>query len=127
MVHAFSLFISFLTVFFCVFHGKDLSLLNLSSRCMTFIVDLVDPYKVNLCIRKLFIQYNTDNCCAYVTGHANMYLYVCVCKYIGSCVSCVCLSVCVVSNKSTRKSHIIHVKPLVNLMSCCVKHAATCC
>ena len=87
-----------------MFHGKDLALLNLSSGCMTSFVDLVNRYNLHLCIRKLFIHYNTDSCCAYVTGGANMYLYVCACKYIGSCVSCVSLSVCVVSNQSTSKS-----------------------
>ena len=61
---------------------------------MTFIVDLVDPYKVNLCIRKLFIQYNTDSCCAYVTGRANMYLYVRVQVYWFLCVLCMFVCVC---------------------------------
>ena len=30
--------------------------------------------------------------------------------------------VCVISSQSTSKNYVIHVKPSVSLMSCCIKH-----
>ena len=40
------------------------------------------------------------------------------------CVSCVCL--CVMSNQSTSKSHVIRVKTSVNLISYCIKFESPC-
>ena len=39
----------------------------------------------------------------------------------------VCLSVCVISNQSTSKNHVIRVKASVNLIICCIKQTAKCC
>ena len=46
----------------------------------------------------------------------------CVCQSIGLCLSCVFLFVCVISNQSTSKKNVIHIKPSVNLMPYCIKH-----
>ena len=49
--------------------------------------------QVNFWIRKLFIQCNTGSCCAHITGGVSIYL--CVCNYVGPCMSCVlCLCLC---------------------------------
>ena len=46
----------------------------------------------------------------HITDGVNICLYVCVSESIGPCVSCVCLSVCGVSNQITNKNHVIYVK-----------------
>ena len=129
-VCVFSSFILFLSVFF-VIHRNELVLLNLISRKAKakkmFLQsnDILDLCKVNFCIRKLIIHCNAGSCCVYITGGVNIYLY--VCKSIGPSVSCVCLSLCVISNQSTSINHVIRVKPSVKLMSCCIKHTARFC
>ena len=50
----------------------------------------------------------------HITGGINIYL--CVYKSIGPSVSCVCLSLCVISNQSTSKKYVIYVKPSGNLI-----------
>ena len=43
-------------------------------------------------IIELFIQYNTDSCCEYVTGDVNIYLYGCTSVLVSKHI---CLCVCV--------------------------------
>ena len=66
-----------------------------------------DLCKVNFCISKLFIKCNTGSCCVQGTGGVNIYLY--ACWSIDPSVSYVCLRMCVISNQSTRKKHVISV------------------
>ena len=47
----------------------------------------------------------------HITGGANIYLFVCVSLLIPVCPVCVCL--CVISNQSTSKNHVIHVEPII--------------
>ena len=115
-----------------VFYRKDLLFLNLISRCISSTSeyflnskDIVDLCIVNFCARKLFIQCNTGNCCAHITRGVKRYSY--VCKYIGPCAFCVCLSVFAVSNHIDSKNHVIHIKLVVNLKLCCIKHTSRCC
>ena len=56
-----------------------------------------------------------------------MCVCVCVCQSIGPSVSFVCLSVCVMSNQNTSKNRVIRVRPLINLMPCCIKPTASYC
>ena len=124
----FCLFTSILSVFF-VFHRKDLVLLNQIRRYLTsasekYLKSIVDLTKVSDLSSKLFIQCNTGICCVHVTRDSvNIYL----CQSIGPCVSCLCLSVCVISNQSTSKNQVIHVTLSVNLIPCCMKHTARGC
>ena len=50
-------------------------------------------------IIELFIQYNTDSCCEYVTGDVNIYLYGCTSVLVSKHV-CLCVCVCVWSIKN---------------------------
>ena len=60
--------------------------------------DIVDLSKVNFCISKLLIQYNTGSFWVHITGGVNIYL--CACKSIGPHVSCVFVSVCDIKSES---------------------------
>ena len=113
---------------------KDLVLLNLSSRYMTSASqqffkskDIVHLFKLNFCVSKLFIQCNRISCFVNIIDGVNMSLYVCFSLYLFWCVSSMCLCVYVMSIQSTSKSHVIRVKPLVNVMLCCIKHIVRCC
>ena len=54
----------------------------------------------------IYIHCNTDNCCAYITGGVNMYLY--GSQSINPCVCCVSLYMCVTLSQSTsRKPHYV--------------------
>ena len=55
-----------------------------------------------------------------------MYICVCVCQSTVLCVACVSLSMIVISNQSSSKSHVICVKPSVNLIPRCIKHTERC-
>ena len=65
--------------------------------------------KVNVCISKLFIYCNTSSSCVHVKSGVNIYLCMCA----SPCVSCMCLSVCVISNQGTSQNHVVCVKPAV--------------
>ena len=109
-----------------MFHWKDLVLLNLISRCMTSTNEQFSNSKdiVYLC-KKIFLYqkviYQCNSCRAHILGGVIIYLY--MCKYIFPCVSCICLSLLVVSNQSNCKKHVIGDKPVVNSMPCCIKHS----
>ena len=45
----------------------------------------------------------------HITYGVNIYLYVCVSLLVPVCP--VCVSLCVISNQSTSKNHVIRVKP----------------
>ena len=116
-------FTQFLLVFL-VFHRKDLVLLNLISRYAASAISDFWKIKMLLTFIKLIfnvsewlIQCNTDSCCEYVIGGANMYLWVSLLVSI----SCVYLFVCMIPN-----SHVINVKPTANLMPCCIKCRSRC-
>ena len=47
-------------------------------------------------------------------------------NYIDPCVSCMCLSVFVVSNQCNNKSHVIRVKPAINSTPCFLEHTTRC-
>ena len=78
---------------FFVFYRKDLVLLNLISRCITFtseyFLNIVDLCIVNLCVRKVFSQCNTARCCVHITRDVNIYLYMYVSKLVPVCLLCV--------------------------------------
>ena len=61
----------------------------------------MDLSKVHFCISKLYIQCNTGSCCVHATGGVNTYLS--TCQFSGPCVSCLCLSLCMISNRNTSK------------------------
>ena len=86
--------------------------------------DIVDLCKINVCICKLFIHCNTSCCCLYIAGSVIIYLCVCVSLLVPVCPMWVCL--CVTSNQSNSKNHVICANPSVNLMSHCIKHIARC-
>ena len=71
--------------------------------------DIVDIYKVNFCISKLFIQV-TYKCYIYVIGVANIYLHVSL--LIPVCPVYV-FSVCMIPNQGISKNHVIFVKSSV--------------
>ena len=58
----------------------------------------------------------------HIVGGVNIYLYLCVNLLV--LVFSVFLSGYVISNQSTSKTLVIHVKPSLNLMPCCIKHTA---
>ena len=70
-------------------------------------------------IRKLFIQGNAGTCCVHITGGANKYLCMCVSIFVLVC------HVCVMSSQSTSKNNVFHVKPSLNLISCCIDHTVS--
>ena len=51
---------------------------------------------------ELLFQFNKDSCCPHITGGVNKYFYGCVSLLSPEYV--VCVSVCVISNQSTRKN-----------------------
>ena len=92
-------FTSFLLVFF-VFHRKDLVFLNLVISYMTstsesFIEskNIVNLFKINVYISKLFLQCNAYSCGVHITGGVKIYLYIFV-IYSSLCVLCVFVCVC---------------------------------
>ena len=105
-----------------MFQRKDLVLLNLISRHMTFSSqrffkskNIADLCKVNFCISKLFCINNIIQVAAVCSEQVVLiYFYVCVSLLAPVCSLCVCL--CVISNQSTSKNHIIRVKASVNVM-----------
>ena len=52
----------------------------------------MDLCKVNFCISKLFIQFNTGSCCVNITSGVNIYLYVCVSLLVPVYPVCICVS-----------------------------------
>ena len=54
-----------------------------------------------------------------------MCVCVCVSLLVPLCPLCVCQ--CVMSNQNTSKNRVIRVRPLINLMPCCIKPTASYC
>ena len=77
--------------------------------------DIVNLNEVNFDVSKLASESNTGSCGVHVKGGVNIYFI--LCQSIGPCLSCVCSSVCVISNQSTSKNHVI----------CFKRHTARCC
>lgn len=73
-------------------------------------------------IKELFIQANTDSCCQQVAFGINIYLLNCISLLYLSIT--VLVFVCVISNQSTTRKHVICIKSSVSVTPCCIKHRA---
>ena len=74
----------------------------------------------------LFIAVQGSRVAVVSAGSVNICLNVCVCQSTGPCLSCVCLSVFVISYQSASKNHVVPVNPSINLMPYCIKHTKRC-
>ena len=61
--------------------------------------------------------------CEHITVGVNVYLW--VSRHWFQCVQCVYF-LCMISDQSASKSHVIFVKPTANLTPCWTKHIASC-